>query len=197
MATKIFALLALLIALSVSGTTAVIIPQCSLASPTATIAQFLSPFTATGFEHPAVQAYRLQQTLAGSILQQPIAQLQQRSLAHLFVQILAAQQNQELLPTLSQVAMLNPATYLQQQHLPFNPQAVANAAAYLQQQQLQHILPVLSELAVANPITYPAAYLQLQQQFPFNQLDVAKAAAYLQQQQQLPINPLAVARLFL
>ena len=54
MATKIFALLAL-VALSVSATTAVIIPQCSLA-PSAVIPQFLPPVSAMGFEHPAVQA---------------------------------------------------------------------------------------------------------------------------------------------
>ncbi|MDK0701804.1 hypothetical protein P5E80_15715, partial [Clostridium perfringens] len=61
-----------------------------------------------------------------SILQQPIAQLQQQK---------------QLLPALSQLAMVNPVTYLQQQVLPSNPQAVVNAAAYLQQQQLQQILP--------------------------------------------------------
>ena len=54
MATKIFALLALL-ALSASATTAVIIPQCSLA-PNAIIPQFLPPITPLVFEHPAVQA---------------------------------------------------------------------------------------------------------------------------------------------
>ena len=54
MATKIFALLALL-ALSMSTTTTVIIPQCSLA-PNAVIPQFLPPVSAMGFEHPAVQA---------------------------------------------------------------------------------------------------------------------------------------------
>jgi hypothetical protein len=57
MATKIFALLALL-ALSVSATTAFIIPQCSLA-PNAIISQFLPPVIPMGFKHPAVQAYRL------------------------------------------------------------------------------------------------------------------------------------------
>ncbi|MDK0675406.1 hypothetical protein P5E99_15925, partial [Clostridium perfringens] len=111
MSTKIFVLLALL-ALSVSATTAVVIPQCSFASTTATFPQFLPPFTAMGFEHPAVQAYRLQQVLAVSILQQPIAQLQQQK---------------QLLPALSQLAMVNPVTYLQQQVLPSNPQAVVNA----------------------------------------------------------------------
>ena len=54
MATKIFALLALL-ALSMSAATTVIIPQCSLA-PNAVIPQFLPPVSAMGFEHPAVQA---------------------------------------------------------------------------------------------------------------------------------------------
>ena len=52
MATKIFALLALL-ALSMSAATAVIIPQCSLA-PNAVIPQFLPPVSVMGFEHPAV-----------------------------------------------------------------------------------------------------------------------------------------------
>ena len=89
MATKIFALLAL-VALSVSATTAVIIPQCSLA-PNAINPQFLPPITPMGFEQSAVQAYRLQQALAASILQQLIAQLQQESLAHLTIQTITAQ----------------------------------------------------------------------------------------------------------
>jgi len=88
MATKIFAFLALL-ALSLSTTTAVIILQCSLV-PNAIISQFLPSFTPVGFEHPALQAYRLQQVLANSILQQPFAQLQQQSSAHLTVQTIAA-----------------------------------------------------------------------------------------------------------
>jgi hypothetical protein len=74
-----------------SAATAVIIPQCSLASNTV-IPQFLPPVSALGFKHPVVQAYRLQQALTASILQQPIAQLQQQSLAHLSVQTIAAQQ---------------------------------------------------------------------------------------------------------
>ena len=110
MATKIFVLLALL-ALSVSTTTAVIIPQCSLA-PNAIISQFLPPLTLVGFEHPALQAYRLQQALANSILQQPFAQLQQQSSAHLTVQTIAAQQQQQqFLPALSQLALANPVAY--------------------------------------------------------------------------------------
>ena len=92
MATKIFALLAL-VALSVSATTAVIIPQCSLA-PNAINPQFLPPITPMGFEQSAVQAYRLQQALAVSILQQLIAQLQQQSLAHLSIQTIVGQLQQ-------------------------------------------------------------------------------------------------------
>jgi hypothetical protein len=52
MAYKIFALLALL-ALSVSATTAVIIPQWSLA-PNAIIPKLLPPLTPMGFKHPTV-----------------------------------------------------------------------------------------------------------------------------------------------
>jgi hypothetical protein len=129
MATKIFALLALL-ALSVSATTAVIILQWSLA-PNDIIPQFLPPLTPLGFQHPVVQAYRLQQALAASILQQPIAQLQHQSLAHLTVQTIAAQQQQQLfLLALSQLAVANPTAYLQQQLLASNPLALANDAAY-------------------------------------------------------------------
>ena len=68
MATKIFALLALL-ALSVSATTAAIIPQYSLAASAGTIPQYLSPIAAVGYEHPIVQSNRLQHALAASILQ--------------------------------------------------------------------------------------------------------------------------------
>ena len=89
MAAKIFALLALL-ALSVSATTAVIIPQCSLAASATTIPRFLSPITAVGYENPIVQSYRLHHTLVASNLQssaivllQQAALLQQQSLAHL------------------------------------------------------------------------------------------------------------------
>ncbi|CAD6256162.1 unnamed protein product [Miscanthus lutarioriparius] len=139
MATKILALLALL-ALSVRATTAVIIPQCSLA-PNAIIPQFLPPLTPMGFEHPAMQAYRLQLALAASILQQPIAQLQQQSSAHLTVQTIAAQQQQQqFLLALSQLAVANPTANLQQQLPASNPLALANAATYQQQQQLQHVL---------------------------------------------------------
>ncbi|PUZ45493.1 hypothetical protein GQ55_8G228200 [Panicum hallii var. hallii] len=182
MAAKIFSLLALL-ALLVSATTAVIIPQCSLAASVATIPQYLSPIAAVGYEHPIVQSYRLQQALAASILpsstmflQQQSAFLQQQSLAHLRVQSIAAQQQCVLSP-FSQVALANPAAYLQQQ---INQLALANPAAYLQQQ--------INQLAMVNP----AAYLQ-QQLLPFNQLAVANSAAFSQQQQLVPFNPLAVA----
>jgi hypothetical protein len=47
-----------------------------------------------GIEHPIVQAYRLQQAIAASVLQQPFAQLQQQSLAHLTIQTIATQQQQ-------------------------------------------------------------------------------------------------------
>ncbi|MDK0675409.1 hypothetical protein P5E99_15950, partial [Clostridium perfringens] len=76
------------------------------------------------------------------------------------------QQLQQFLPALSQLAVANPAAYLQSQLFPSNPLAAANAAAYLQQQQLQQILPALSQLAVANP----NSYLQQQQLLPFNQV---------------------------
>jgi hypothetical protein len=170
MATKILALHGLL-ALFVSATNAFIIPQCSLA-PSAIIPQFLPPVTSMGFEHPAVQAYRLQQALAASVLQQPISQLQQQSLAHLTIQTIATQQQQQFLPALSLLAMVNPAAYLQQQQLlSFSPLAVANAPTYLQQQLLQHIVPALTQLAVANPAAY------LQQLLPFNQLTVSNSVA--------------------
>ncbi|KAG2558738.1 hypothetical protein PVAP13_8NG346076 [Panicum virgatum] len=104
MAAKIFALLALL-ALSVSATTAVIIPQCSLAASAATIPQFLSPIAAVGYENPIVQSYRLQHALAASnlqssaiALQQQAALLQQQSLAHLIAQSIVAQQQQHVTP---------------------------------------------------------------------------------------------------
>ncbi|CAD6256190.1 unnamed protein product [Miscanthus lutarioriparius] len=115
-----------------------------------------------GFENPAEQAYRLQQALATSILQQPIAQLQQQSSAHLTIQTIAEQQ--QFLPALSQLVAANPTAYLQQQLLASNPLVVANAAAYQQQQQLQQFLPALSQLAVVNP----ASYLQQQQLLPSN-----------------------------
>ena len=129
MAAKIFALLALL-ALSVSATTAFIIPQCSLAASAATIPQYLSPIAAVGYEHPIVQSNRLQQALAASILQsqavvlqQQSALLQQQSLAHLTVQSILAQQQRVLSP-FSQLALQNPAAYLQQQMFPpFNQKA--------------------------------------------------------------------------
>jgi hypothetical protein len=64
--------------------------------------------------------------------------LQQQSLAHLSVQTIAVQQQQQqFLLALSQLALANPAAYLQQQLLASNPLAVANDAAYQQQQQLQ------------------------------------------------------------
>ncbi|KAG2563381.1 hypothetical protein PVAP13_8KG349506 [Panicum virgatum] len=68
MATKIFALLALL-ALSMSATTAVIMPQCSLAASAATIPQYFSPIAAVGYENPIVQSNKLQHALAASVLQ--------------------------------------------------------------------------------------------------------------------------------
>ncbi|KAG2558744.1 hypothetical protein PVAP13_8NG344600 [Panicum virgatum] len=142
MAAKIFALLALL-ALSVSATTAVIIPQCSLAASAATIPQFLSPIAAVGYENPIVQSYRLQHALAARnlqssaiALQQQAALLQQQSLAHLIEQSIVAQQQRVLSP-FSQLGLANPAAYLQQQmSLPFNQLAAVNPAAYLQQQLL-------------------------------------------------------------
>ena len=129
MAAKIFSLLALL-ALSVSATTAFIILQCSLAATAATIPQYLSRIIAVGYEHPIVQSNRLQQALAASILrsqavvlQQQSALLQQQSLAHLTVQSIMAQQQRVLSP-FSQLALQNPAAYLQQQmFLPFNQKA--------------------------------------------------------------------------
>ena len=96
MATKIFALLALL-ALSVSTTTAVITPQCSVAASAATIPQYFSPITAVGYENPIVQSNRLQQALAASILQSQEIVLQQ----------------QRVLSPFSQLALQNPAAYLQ------------------------------------------------------------------------------------
>jgi len=176
MAAKIFALLALL-ALSVSATTAFIIPQCSLAASAATIPQYLSPIAAVGYEHPIVQSNRLQQALAASILQsqavvlqQQSALLQQQSLAHLIVQSIVAQQQRVLSP-FSQLALQNPAAYLQQQMLlQFNQLAAMNSAAYSQQQ----LLP-FNQLAVANSAA-------LSQQL-FNPIAVAHPAAFWQQQQ--------------
>nr|AAA33542.1 22 kDa zein protein [Zea mays] len=178
MATKILSLFALL-ALFVSATNAFIIPQCSLA-PSAIIPQFLPPVTSMGFEHPAVQAYRLQQALAASVLQQPIDQLQQQSLAHLTIQTIATQQQQQqqILPALSQLAVCNPVANLQHQFVASNPLALANIVAYQQQQQLQQFLPVLSQLAMVNP----AAYLQQQQLISSSPLAVVNAPTYLQQQ---------------
>ena len=123
MATKIFALLALL-ALSASATTATFIPQCSVAPITATIPQYL---------------------------QQPYSLLQQPSLAHLYVQSITTQQlQQQLLPTINQLAAANLAAYLQQQQfLPFNQLARVNPAAYLQTQ----LLP-FNQLAVGSPTTF-------------------------------------------
>ena len=137
MAAKIFALLALL-ALSVSATTAVIIPQCSLAASAATIPQFLSPIAAVGYENPIVQSYRLQHALAASnlqssaiALQQQAALLQQQSLAHLIAQSIVAQQQRVLSP-FSQLGLANPAANLQQQmSLPFNQLAAVNPRCLL------------------------------------------------------------------
>ena len=82
----------LVLALSVSATTAFIIPQCSQAASAATIPQYLSPIAAVGYENPIVQSNRLQHALAASVLQsqaivlqQQSALLQQQSLAHLLV----------------------------------------------------------------------------------------------------------------
>ncbi|KAG2563649.1 zein-alpha PMS1-like [Panicum virgatum] len=176
MATKIFTLLALL-ALSVSATTAVIIPQYSLAASATTIPQYLSPITAVGYEHPIVQSNRLQHALAASILQsqaivlqQQSTLLQQQSLAHLTIQSTMAQQQRVLSP-FSQQALQNPAAYLQQQMLlPFNQLAAVNSAAYSRQQ----LLP-FNQLAVANSVTFS--------QQLFNPLAVAPPAAFWQQQQ--------------
>jgi len=192
MATKIFALLALL-ALSVSTTTAVITPQCSVAASAATIPQYLSPIAAVGYENPIVQSNRLQHALAASVLQsqaivlqQQSALLQQQSLAHLTVQSIMAQQ-QRVLPPFSQLALQNPAAYLQQQmFFPFNQLATVNSAAYSQQQ----LLP-FNQLAVANSAAFsqqlfnplavalPAAFWQQQQLV--NQLALTSHAAFLQQ----------------
>ena len=192
MATKIFALLALL-ALSVSATTAVIIPQYSLAASAATIPQYLSPIAAVGYEHPIVQSNRLQHALAASILQsqaivlqQQSALLQQQSLAHLTVQSTVAQQQRVLSPV-SQLALQNPAAYLQQQmFLPFNQLAAVNSAAYSQQ-----LLLPFNQLAVANSaafsqqmfnplaVAHPVAFWQQQQLV--NQLALKSHAAFLQQ----------------
>ena len=180
MAAKIFALLALL-ALSVSATTAVIIPQCSLAASAATIPQFLSPIAVVGYENPIVQSYRLKNALAASnlqssaiSLQQQAALLQQQSLAHLIAQSIMAQQQRVVSP-FSQLGLANPAANLQQQmSLPFNQLAAVNPAAYLQQQ----LLP-FNQLAVANSV----AFSQQQQLQTFNPLAVAHPAAFWQQQQ--------------
>ena len=176
MATKIFALLALL-ALFVSTTTAVITPPCSVAASAATIPQYLSPIAGVGYEHPIVQSNRLQNALAASIqqsqeivLQQQSALLQQQSFAHLIVQSIVAQQQCVLSP-FSQLALQNPAAYLQQQMLlPFNQLAAVNSAAYSQQQ----LLP-FNQLVVANSVAFS--------QQLFNPLAVAQPAAFWQQQQ--------------
>jgi hypothetical protein len=66
---------------------------------------------------------------------------------------------QQVLSTLIQLVVANPAANLQQrQLLASNPLPAANAATYLQRQQLQQILPAVSQLAVVNP----APYLQQQ-----------------------------------
>ncbi|KAG2563623.1 hypothetical protein PVAP13_8KG324044 [Panicum virgatum] len=153
MATKIFALLALL-ALSVSTTTA-----------------YLSPIAAVGYKNPIVQSNRLQHALAASILQsqaiviqQQSALLQKQSLAHLTVQSIMAQQQR------------NPAAYLQQQmFLPFNQLAAVNSAAYLQQQ----LLP-FNQLAVANSAAFSQQLFNPLAQL-FNQLALTSPAAFLQQ----------------
>ncbi|KAG2558742.1 hypothetical protein PVAP13_8NG346076 [Panicum virgatum] len=163
MAAKIFALLALL-ALSVSATTAVIIPQCSLAASAATIPQFLSP----------IAALLQQQSLAHLIAQSIVAQQQQRVLSpfsQLGLANPAAYLQQQMSLPFNQLAAVNPAVYLQQQLLPFNQLAVANSVAFSQQQQLQTFNP----LAVA----HPAAFWQQQQLV--NQLALTSPAAFLQQ----------------
>ncbi|KAG2562224.1 hypothetical protein PVAP13_8KG252400 [Panicum virgatum] len=158
MAAKIFALLAL----SVSATTAFIIPQCSLAASAATIPQYLSPIAAVGYENPIE-----------IVPQQQSALLQQQSLGHLTVQSILALQNlaaylqQQMLLPFNQLAAVNSAAYSQQQLVPFNQLAVANSAAFSQQ--------LFNPLAVA----HPAAFWQQQQLV--NQLALTSSAAFLQQ----------------
>ena len=160
-----------------SATTTVIIPQSSLAASAATIPQYFSPIAAVRYENPIVQSNRLQHALAASVLQsqaivlqQQSALLQQQSLAHLTVQSIMARQQRVLSP-FSQLALQNPAAYLQQQmFLPFNQLAAVNSAAYSQQQ----LLP-FNQLAVVNSAAFS--------QQLFNPFAVAQPAAFWQQQQ--------------
>nr|ACG29964.1 hypothetical protein [Zea mays] len=177
METKIFSLL-MLLALSTCVANATIFPQCSQAPIASLFPPYLPSIIASVCENPALQPYRLQQAIAASVLQQPISQLQQQSLAHLTIQTIATQQQQQFLPALSHLAMVNPAAYLQQQLLASNPLALANVVANQPQQQLQQFLPALSQLAMVNPV----AYLQQQQLLSSSPLAVANAPTYLQQQ---------------
>ncbi|KAG2563627.1 hypothetical protein PVAP13_8KG324052 [Panicum virgatum] len=120
-----------------SATTAVIIPQCSLAASAATIPHYFSPIVAVGYENPIVQSNRLQHALAASVLQ---------SQAILATVNSAAYSQQQLLP-FNQLAVANSAAFSQQL---FNPLAVAHPITFWQQQQLVNQLALMS----------PAAFLQ-------------------------------------
>ncbi|PVH64347.1 hypothetical protein PAHAL_2G245200 [Panicum hallii] len=187
MAAKTIVLFALL-ALSVSTTTAVVFPPYY--SPLSAIAAINTPLYfphpfAVGSANPWARYYAQQEALTASIaassvgiVQQPWATSHQHYQAHQAVQsIIALQQQQQLLRYVA-----SPATYLQQQFLPFelNQLAVANPATYWQQQQV--LRNVFNQFAVANPA---AAYAQTQQLLPnvFHQFATVNPVAYLQLQQ--------------